>query len=182
MINLSTLSRTGLFGFLLISPILAGEAMAQSRGFSAPGQLPEASADTSKGVAMVPPPATTGKLQIPQRSDRAMKAPAGDEVARSMTATMRSRDGKETTIQVPADLRNKLMSGQKGGELKLQGQSGKLTQIKKTTDYPYTTMGVLREWLPGRSGPQALRADGGLLRLQSARRQMVRQSRLLPGL
>src|SRR5262245_45074398 len=132
MITLSSLSRTGLFALLFASTILAGEALAQSRGYSAPAQLPQASADTSKGAAMVPPPASPGKLQIPERSDRAMKAPSGDEVVKAITATMRSRDGKETTIQLPTDLRNKLMSGQKGG-FKLQGQSGKLTQIKKTT-------------------------------------------------
>jgi V8-like Glu-specific endopeptidase len=66
-----------------------------------------------------------------------------------MAATVRSRDGKETTMELPAQLRNKLMSGQKGGALKLQGQAGKLVQITKTTDYPYTAIGLLANGCPG---------------------------------
>jgi len=146
MINLTSLSRTGLFALLFASTILAGEAMAQSSGFTAPAQLPQ-NLDAGKGVSMAPAPSAAAKLQGPKRSDRAVQAPSNADVLNAMSATMRSRDGKEAPVQVPNQLRNKLMAPQKGA-LQTQGQAGKLVQIKKTTDYPYTTMGLLGNGCP----------------------------------
>lgn len=146
MTNLSLLSRTGLFALLLVSTVLSGEAGAQSPGFTSQAQMPQMS--SQQGTAMMPLQ-PSAKLQAPKRSDRAVRAPSGEEVARSMAATVRSRDGKETTKDLPAALRNKLMSGQKGSSAPLQGQPGKLVQVKKTTDYPYTTMGLFANACPG---------------------------------
>ncbi|MBL8905092.1 MAG: trypsin-like serine protease [Rhizobiales bacterium] len=144
MTNLSLLSRTGLVAILLLSAGLFGEAYAQSA--TSPAQLPTIS---TPGAAAMMPLQPAAKLQGPKRSDRAVQAPSGAEVARSMAATVRSRDGKESTKDLPAQLRNKLMSGQKGGALQSQGQAGKLVQIKKTTEYPYTTIGLLANACPG---------------------------------
>lgn len=144
MTNSRFLSRTGLFAFLLVSTVLCGEAFAQSA--SSPAQLPKMS--TPDAAAMMPlQPAA--RLQAPKRAERAVQAQSGADIARSMAATVRSRDGKETTKELPAQLRNKLMSPQKGGMAPMQGQPGKLVQIKKTTDYPYTTMGLLANACPG---------------------------------
>jgi V8-like Glu-specific endopeptidase len=143
MTNPSLVSRTGLFALLLVSTVLCGEASAQS---SSPAQLPKMS--TPNAAAMLPMQ-PSGKLQGPKRSDRPVQAQSGAEIARAMAATVRSRDGKETTKDLPAALRSKLMSPQKGGMAPMQGQPGKLVQIKKTTDYPYTTMGLFANACPG---------------------------------
>ncbi|MFO0990652.1 MAG: trypsin-like serine protease [Hyphomicrobiales bacterium] len=104
---------------------------------------------SSPSAAAMMPIQSSVKLQGPKRSDRAVQAPSGAEVARSMAATVRSRDGKETTKELPAQLRNMLLSGQKSGAIKLQGQPGKLVQINKTTEYPYTTIGLFGNACPG---------------------------------
>jgi len=146
MTKQSLLSRTGLFAVLLVTTVLCGEASAQSAGFTSPAQMPQMSTPDAAAMMPIQPSA---KLQAPKRSDRVVPAPSGPEVARAMAATVRSRDGKETTKELPAQLRNKLMSGQKGSALQSQGQAGKLVQIKKTTEYPYTTMGLLANGCPG---------------------------------
>ena len=131
MTNLGLLSRAGVFALFLASTVLSGEASAQSA--TSPAQLPKMSAPNAAAMMPIQPSA---KLQGPKRSARAAQAPSGAEIARSMAATVRSRDGKESTDQLPAQLRNKLMSRQKGGALQLQGQAGKLVQIRRRPSIP----------------------------------------------
>jgi V8-like Glu-specific endopeptidase len=141
------LSRTGVFALLSFPLLFVGVAEAQTYGYTKPAQLPQSAADTSKGL--VPPPVARSVNKELKRNEHASPAQSGNALIDGMTATMRSRDGKEATIQLPANLRNRLLSGDKGGASGLQAQQGKLVQITDTTQYPYTTVGLFANGCTG---------------------------------
>lgn len=140
-------SRMGVLALLSLPLLFSGGAAAQTYGFAKPGRLPQSAADTPKGVAPIPMARSVNKAL--KRNEYASRAQPDSAAIDGMTATMRSRDGKETTIPLPANLRKRLMSGDKGGASALQAQKGKLVQIANTTKYPYSTVGLFANGCTG---------------------------------
>jgi V8-like Glu-specific endopeptidase len=146
-----SLSSVSFLACLLASTLLVGAADAAGRkSLNSPGQPVAGSTTTEAGTAAMPA-AEAPKFALPERpaaaEDGSAKSP--DAVIKSMRTTVRSRDGSEKTIETPEKVRRLLMGRNKAMAPQLEASGDKLVQVKDTTKYPYSAIGLLMNGCPG---------------------------------
>ena len=136
------LSKLTFLSFLLATALASGQAVADSM----PGQAPQ----TDSGMAA---PAMPPKAAALTGAEDRINAPSASamEMLDALRAVTHSSDGTQETLEVPDRLRALIMSRDKAsGIIKpAGGGGGEPKQIAKTTDYPYTTIGILNNGCSG---------------------------------
>lgn len=137
---------------LLACTLLCGVALAAGKPQPAfKPQAAPAAADAEAAAPIAAPPAA------PMAQPVIPPGMSAESMIKSLSAIKKGRDGSETKLDAPVRVQRMLMgkqSGKIGGGGTGTGtgddkKKGKLTQISKTTDFPYSTIGVVASGCSG---------------------------------
>ena len=126
--------------FTLALSFAAATALAADRSVPAglPMLLPN-SAATMNAPQMAPSVPKGVMMMAP----KAAKPASIDAMIDGLSALKATRGGKQMEVPLPDSLRMMLKMPRQQGKITPKPSESKLTQINKTTDFPYTTMGLL---------------------------------------